>query len=101
MTVLRQVLDVFEDTSRSLTVNQVAREMDIAPGMLEGMIDHWVRKGKLRESTGGATACGTCGGAKGCPFVMAMPRSFELVTEDMLELPDTPPCGCGSCSVVK
>jgi hypothetical protein len=95
MTVLRQVLNFFEDAGASLTVNQVARELDIAPGMLEGMIDHWVRKGKLRQ-TSNTMHCATCGGASGCPFVMAMPRSYELATGDD-DSRTTPPTSCMCC----
>lgn len=80
-TLLRQVLHAFEDARETRTLAQLARELDIAPGMLEGLIAYWVRKGRLRES-GSGPACNTCGRAEGCPFVLKLPRSYELVTDD-------------------
>lgn len=77
-TMLRQVLGVFEQASVPLSLGQVARELGIERGALEGMIDHWVRKGKLRAVSEDHT-CGSCGGARGCPFVARMPRRYEVV----------------------
>ncbi|MEW6578652.1 MAG: FeoC-like transcriptional regulator [Chloroflexota bacterium] len=91
-TTLRQVLQTFEEARAPRTLSQLARELDIPPGMLEGMIDHWVRKGKLRE-TGSSPACTTCGQSASCPFIAKMPRSFELVTDDE----DAPPPLCDCC----
>ncbi len=91
-TTLRQVLQAFEEARAPRTLSQLARELDLPPGMLEGMIDHWVRKGRLRE-TGSGPACTTCGRSAGCPFIAKMPRSFELVTGDE----DAPPPLCGCC----
>ena len=89
-TTLRQVLQAFEEARAPLTLSQLARDLDISPGMLAGMIDHWVRKGRLRETSSGA-ACTTCGQSGDCPFIAKMPRSFELVTNDE-DAP--PPCHC-------
>jgi len=93
-TTLRQVLQAFEETRTPRTLSQLARELDLPPGMLEGMIDHWVRKGRLRE-TGSGPACTTCGHSAGCPFIAKMPRSFELVTDDGDSPPLGPCCGQG------
>ncbi len=93
-TTLRQVLAAFENTHRPRTLNQLARELELPLGMLEGMIDYWVRKGKLRESSAGQ-GCATCGGAQGCPFVPHLPRTYELVTDDNSPIAD-PSC-CGGC----
>lgn len=92
---LRQVLNAFEDAERPCTLAQLARDLDMSPGMLEGMIDHWVRRGKLRP-VHGANACNTCGGASGCPFIMQMPPTYELVTADSPALDDLP--ACTTCS---
>ena len=90
-TMLRDVLTAFETARAPRSLHQMARDLDLAPGMLEGMIAYWVRKGKLRE-VGGASACAACGSAKSCSYVPAMPRSYELVADDAL--PVDPPCGC-------
>ena len=89
--MLRQVLQAFEDADHPRTVAQLARELDIAPGLLDGMLAYWVRKGRLRESRS-TPACTTCGGAAGCPFVPNLPRSYELVTGD--DPPGPSACGC-------
>ncbi len=78
---LRRVLTIFETADSSLSLPQIARELQVSPAQLDGMIQHWVRKGKIRQS-GALTDCGTCGQQGGCPFVMALPRSYELVTTD-------------------
>jgi hypothetical protein len=89
-TLLREVLAAFENTRQPLTLNQLARELDISPGMLEGILDYWVHKGRLREV--GGESCTACGSAGNCPFVPRMPRSYELVTGE-----EPPPCPSNSC----
>lgn len=80
---LRQVLTIFETVDGPLALPQIARELDVSIEQLEGMIQHWIRKGKIREGSA-MTECGACGhtGAGTCPFVMDMPRSYELVRAD-------------------
>jgi hypothetical protein len=75
---LRQVLTMFETAVAPLSLQQMAHELGVSLEQLEGMIQHWVRKGKIRES-GSVTECGSCGSKDGCAFVMEMPRTFELV----------------------
>ena len=85
MTVtLRQVLQAFEQADTSLRLDALSRELGIAPGLLEGMIDHWVRKGRIREVhdalPDGCTSCHGCGVRSECPFVTRPPRRYALVT---------------------
>ena len=87
-TVLKQVLDKFEDPTHAATVSQIAHELDIDLNTLQGMIDYWVRKGKLREvincdSSSEGCSCG--GGKSGCPYVMTMPRGYERVATISLD----------------
>ncbi len=88
---LRQVLNAFETADQPRTLTQLARELDIAPNMLEGMIMHWVQRGKLRP-VHSATACSTCGSATKCPFIMQMPPAYELATGDTAPPDDIPLC---------
>ncbi len=92
-TMLRQVLHAFEDTQQPRTLSQLARELEMPPGMLEGMIAYWVRKGKLRES-GNEAGCSSCQHGHSCPYITQMPRTFELVTDDDPIPPAPPSCGC-------
>lgn len=101
MTQLRAVLEAFENAEQPQTLPQMARALSLEPAMLEDMIAYWVRKGRLREVNGGA-ACTACGHASGCPFIMQMPRSYELVGPGD-PAPDDAGCapasGCKVCRV--
>ncbi|PID86034.1 MAG: hypothetical protein CSA11_11490 [Chloroflexi bacterium] len=85
---LRQVLMAFEKTNGSLSMAQLAQDLDVSPEQLNGMIQHWVRKGKIREVQE-LSECGNCGSGDdeaSCAFVMEMPRSYELASEDTIPL---------------
>jgi hypothetical protein len=84
--MLRELLRLIEATDGPITVSELSRQLNVAPGVIEGMLDHWVRKGRLVVSGGAATACcamgggcGSCAGVVDCPFVARMPRSFSVV----------------------
>ena len=70
---------MFETAVTPLSLPQMSHELGVSLERLEGMIQHWVRKGKIRESAA-ATECGSCGSKGACPFVMEMPRTFELAS---------------------
>lgn len=76
---LRDVLTLFE-AGKPVSLAQMARDCDVEPSALEGMLDFWVRKGKLRESA--YTNCADCGVHHACPVGMALPKRYELVTGD-------------------
>lgn len=79
-TMLREVLTLFENAHGPLSINEMARTLDITPGMLEGMLEHWVRKGKIRTCAN-ESACAACSSAKSCAYAPSLPRSYELVTD--------------------
>jgi hypothetical protein len=93
---LREVLRAFETAPGPLSLNDIARDLDITPGMLDGMIDYWVRKGKIRPAASGST-CGTCSACSHlkscCTYSPAMPRSYLLVTDDLVDVG-----GCSCCA---
>jgi hypothetical protein len=89
---LREVLRAFETARGPLSLNDNARDLGITPGMLDGMIDYWVRKGKIRPAVSGA-ACSSCASAKSCcTFSPHVPRSYMLVTGDPIAV-----SGCSCC----
>lgn len=95
---LKEVLNRFADQTIPVSVNRLAQDMEIEPGVLRGMIDYWVRKGKLREVNSGGETCMSCGVKSVCPFIIALPRYYEIATDENDD--DTPPCACGgSCAV--
>jgi hypothetical protein len=79
-TLLKQVLDRFDDPGKVASLSQIAQDLQIDMPTLQGMIDYWVRKGKLREVVNceSSPVCSCCG-PKTCPFVVAMPRGYESV----------------------
>ena len=95
---LRQVLQTFENNDASLSMTDMVRQLDVTPAMLEGMIQHWVRKGKLREVLDCQTeSCGSCGSDDNCPFVGSNPpRRYELVKDDIVKIDDVVG-GCAKC----
>jgi hypothetical protein len=91
--VLHEVLEEFERTQGPMTLDQLARRLDVERSALEGMVDYWVRKGRLRDDQQatalGATFCGgsacgiACPGPLRCPHATAGPRSFSLVKKSV------------------
>jgi len=70
-------------------LNDLGRKLGVEQSALEGMIDYWVRKGRLQDDeavnaaicNSGACSSGvSCPGPQGCPFVVKMPRTFSLVS---------------------
>ncbi|MFW5708826.1 MAG: FeoC-like transcriptional regulator [Chloroflexota bacterium] len=94
---LREVLNRFSEQSAPVSINQMAREMQIEPGVLQEMLAYWVRKGKLREVSGSGEQCFTCGIKSACPFIVTLPRYYELVQEGEVTSSE-PPCTCGGTS---
>jgi hypothetical protein len=89
--MLRELLRLIEATEGPITVSELSRQLNVAPGVIEGMLDHWVRKGRLAVSGGAAACCaaggmsggcGSCSGVAECPFVARMPRNFSVVQFD-------------------
>lgn len=78
---LRQVLTIFETAEEPLSLPQIARKLDVSAARLEEMIQFWVRKGRIRISKS-VTDCGACGKNGACPFVLELPRTYELVREE-------------------
>ena len=61
---LREILNRFDNQTAPMSINRMARDMSLEPGVLQGMIDYWVRKGKLREVNSTTEDCNTCGSNK-------------------------------------
>ncbi len=95
ITPLRQVLKYFENSRGGISINAIAREMEISPGQVGSMVEFWVRKGKIRSAP--VQDCGSCGVIGNCHFVIEVPLSYELVRENGGELTRTvqPACDRG------
>lgn len=86
--MLQLILQEIESAGGTVNLADLSRKLDVDPGALAGMLEFWVRKGRLRSSSQGGKFCstsaacgGSCGGAQGCPFVIQMPHTFSLVTK--------------------
>jgi hypothetical protein len=87
--MLWKVLHEVEAARAPLDLNELSRRLDVERSVLDGMVQFWVRKGRLVDdaATAGQAAaacaahgCGAgCSGAQGCPFTMKMPRTIVLV----------------------
>ncbi len=85
--MLHQILHEIERANGPMTLNELSRRLNIEASALQGMIEFWVRKGRLRDDEAAvneATACtsGSCGdncfGLSACPFTAKMPRSYSI-----------------------
>jgi hypothetical protein len=69
--VLRQVLEALESIQGPVNLDDLGRRLGVERSALEGMINFWERKGRLRSDALAARpnvcASGTCGGS--CPGV--------------------------------
>ncbi|MEZ4519241.1 MAG: FeoC-like transcriptional regulator [Chloroflexota bacterium] len=91
---LRQVLAAFEENTGPKSLSQIAHDLEITQPQLEGMIAYWVRRGKIRE-VADLSECPTCGRDDGCPFVLELPKSYELASDS--ELIALPMVGVATC----
>ncbi|EFO80677.1 hypothetical protein OSCT_1450 [Oscillochloris trichoides DG-6] len=85
--MLRQVLDAFERSQGPVSLDELSRQLGIERSALDGMIDFWVRKGRLVES-GGQMVCASAGSSctcssypGGCVFNSAAPRRISVSKE--------------------
>lgn len=80
--MLHQVLQAFETATGPVSLDELSRELGVERSALEGMIDFWVRKGRLRDRVSGMCNAATCSGCAardgGCVFDRAAPRTIVL-----------------------
>ena len=63
-----------------MSVRDLASELELRPAQVESMVDFWINKGRIRVSTN-PSACGSCSTQGDCPFILEMPRTYELVND--------------------
>ena len=90
--MLRQVLEEIESAHGPVNINELSHKLGLERSTLEGMIEFWVRKGRLKaanqstaemteECTIGSCGC-ACSGPVECPYVIKMPQTYALVSRD-------------------
>ncbi len=91
--MLHQVLQAIESAPGAVNLNELSQKLNIERSALDGMIQFWVRKGRLKDDSQPAqssccsttSSCGhSCSGAQECPFVMKLPRTYSIT----LSVPD-------------
>jgi hypothetical protein len=88
--MLWKVLHAVETAQTPLDLNELSRRLDVDRSVLDGIIQFWVRKGRLVEDAASdevsgagcaSHACGgSCPGPQACPFTIKMPRTISLRT---------------------
>ncbi len=88
--MLHAILHELQTASGPMTLRQLSRRLGVQESALEGMIQFWVRKGRLAvdEGAGGVTemrvcsgiVCGlrSCPGPGACPLTLKTPARFRL-----------------------
>lgn len=87
--MLIQVLREIKTSQGTLNLDDLSRKLGVERSALQGMIDFWVRKGRLRDDdlniAAAQTACSisdcdrSCVGPQACPFVVKMPKTYSLI----------------------
>jgi hypothetical protein len=82
--VLKLVLNSIESSKGPVHVAELSQRLGIEKSALEGMIEYWVRKGRLYDSDAEICApnpghcSSSCTGATNCAFVAKMPKSYVV-----------------------
>lgn len=85
--MLRDLLRLVEAADGPITLAELGRQLGVDAAVLDGMLQHWVRKGRLVTDSGAAMSCGSgcmgggcgsCAGVTGCPFVARLPITYRL-----------------------
>jgi|WetSurSiteA1Bulk_404760.scaffolds.fasta_scaffold368244_2 hypothetical protein len=80
MVRLRDVLAAFE-RGETISLAQLAKNLDVEVAVLDTMIQFWVRKGKIREVCSSGAHCEKCGSHSECSITTTVSRRYELVKD--------------------
>lgn len=87
--MLRELLRLVEAADGPISLAELGRQLGVDAAVLDGMLQHWVRKGRLVMDGGAATpcadgymsvggGCGSCAGVAACPFIVRLPITYRL-----------------------
>ena len=82
---LSRLLTLLEGSSGAISIRELAKDLDISKGRVESMMEYWISKGRIKKSTS-QTECGNCSALGDCPFILEMPRTYDLVNEGVGEV---------------
>lgn len=79
--MLHQVLHALETATGPVSLDELSRRLGIERGALAGMIDFWVRKGRLKDSSvcgERGPGCSCSSHPDGCSFDSPGPRTISV-----------------------
>ena len=90
--MLNQVLREIEAARGPVSINDLCLKLGVERSALEGMIQFWVRKGRIQDedaqTTPGACKCSpatahnsACADPRNCLYVAKMPRTYTIPTQ--------------------
>ena len=89
---LRQLLEYVEDSPSGISLQEMARDLNLSISQAENMMEYWVRKGRL-QAVGPAPDCAGCASGSSCSFLIDFPPTFQVATEGKPQIPEKdPPC---------
>ena len=80
-----QVMRELQAAHGTLRLEDLAARVNVEPSALKGMLEFWVRKGRMRTGDGDAMDAAACAGGQACPgatecmFVARMPAMYSVV----------------------
>ena len=90
--MLRDLLRLVETAEGPISLADLGRQLGVDAAVLDGMLQYWVRKGRLVMDgragsvacSGGCTSmgggCGSCSGVASCPFMARLPVTYRVNT---------------------
>jgi hypothetical protein len=85
--MLIQVLREIKTSQSTLNLDDLGRKLGVERSALQGMIDYWVRKGRLQDDQEMAITpdictsvgcAGSCTGSRNCSFKVKMPKTYSI-----------------------
>lgn len=87
--MLRELLQLVESAEGPLSLAELGRHLNVDSATLDGMLQHWVRKGRLvvdgragatcaRTCVSASCGCGSCSGLNACPFIARLPVTYRV-----------------------
>lgn len=88
--MLHDVLRLIEQADGPVLLGDLSRQLGVAPSALQGMIEFWVRKGRLQvgaetAAAGRAASTGcapSCCSTDLCVFTAKMPKTYTLRVQE-------------------
>jgi hypothetical protein len=78
--MLHTILDAFETRDQPVNLQTLSLELEIDAAALEGMLEFWVRKGRLAKRIPAVPDCALCGSVcrdeSACPLMAALAPTY-------------------------